>query len=638
MAAIHTGTEPATATATATATGPGIDRPDGGRPGEPDGVRWLGGPEGPGAPRGDQGLDPEDIRLLDPEGLRQLATEIRSFLVGAVSASGGHLGSNLGVVELTLALHRVFDSPRDRLVWDTGHQAYVHKLVTGRRADFESLRQAGGLSGYPNRGESPHDLVENSHASTALSYAFGLARAHLLRGEDRRVVAVVGDGALTGGLAYEALSNIGASGAGVVIVLNDNGRSYAPTVSRLTTAGRPGSTGGPDPAPAAFFGALGIGYQGPVDGHDVTALEVALRSAAASGGPVVVHVHTVKGRGYAPAERDDEKCLHDVGPFDPATGVPHAPDAGQLSYTQAFGAALMAEAALRPEVVAITAAMPGPTGLLAFRDRFPDRFLDVGIAEQHAVTAAAGMAMGGLRPVVAIYSTFLNRAWDQLYYDVGLHRLPVVFCIDRAGITGDDGPSHHGLLDLALLTKVPGMTVLAPSSYDEVPEMLHQALCITDGPVAIRWPKTPAQRGPAGSGLRARRLRRGGDVCLLGVGKLVKACEDAAELLAGHGVDATVWDVRVASPLDPVMIDDAMTHPIVLTAEDGVVEGGVGSSVASAVGRLARPGADPTVVPCGVPIGYLPHGRAAQLLAELGLDGPGLCRAVLGAWHRRAGA
>jgi 1-deoxy-D-xylulose-5-phosphate synthase len=577
-------------------------------------------------------LDPAAVRRLRPDELVRLAAEIRAFLIDAISSTGGHLGSNLGVVELTLALHRVFDSPRDQLVWDTGHQAYVHKLLTGRAPDFDGLRQAGGLSGYPNRTESAHDLVENSHASTALSYAYGLVRAHRLRGDDRRVVAIVGDGALTGGLAYEALNNIGTAGTGVLIVLNDNGRSYAPTVSRLTSAA--GSARPADPPARAFFESLGIRYQGPVDGHDLDALETALHGVADSPGPVVLHVHTVKGRGYAPAENDEEKCLHDVGPFDPSTGVQHGRASAPRTYTQVFAAALVAEAARRPEVVAITAAMPGPTGLIGFAERFPDRFVDVGIAEQHAVTAAAGMAMGGLRPVVAIYSTFLNRAWDQLYYDVGLHRLPVVFCIDRAGITGDDGPSHHGVLDLALLTKVPGMTVLVPSSDAEVPEMLHQALEITSGPVAIRWPKTPARVGGAGSGLRARRLRRGPDACLLGVGKLVEACEEAADLLEAHGVRATVWDVRVASPLDPVMIDDAIGHPVVLTAEDGVVDGGVGAKVAAAIGRLARPGADPTLVPCGVPLGYLPHGRAGDILADLGLDGPGLCRAVLAAGPR----
>jgi 1-deoxy-D-xylulose-5-phosphate synthase len=565
---------------------------------------------------------------MDRRELDALAAEIRRFLVTSVSRNGGHLGSNLGVVELTLALHRVFHSPRDRIVWDTGHQGYVHKLVTGRADDFTGLRRAGGLSGYPSRAESAHDLVENSHASTALSYAYGMAEAGLLRGDAGRVVAVLGDGALTGGLAYEALNNIGVSGAPVLVVLNDNGRSYAPTVSPLTTAGRLDDELCDPKAPAGFFEALGIAYQGPVDGHDVGTLERELREAARHEGPIVLHVHTIKGRGYRFAEADEAKCLHDIGPFDPGTGVALARAA--RSYTEAFGEAIVALAADRPEVVAITAAMDGPTGLSAFKARFPDRFFDVGIAEQHAVTAAAGMAMAGLRPVVAIYSTFLNRAWDQLYYDVGLHRLPVVFCIDRAGITGDDGPSHHGVTDLALLTKVPGMTVLAPSSYDEVSVMLNWALRSAAGPVAIRWPKTeaPVSAG-TGAGVAGRLVRVGTDVCLIGVGKMLGACEEAASVLAARGVSATVWDPRSLTPLDPDMLDHASSHPLVLVAEDGVVEGGVGALVASA---LLAAGGDrsPRVLCAGVPVAYLAHGRAADILADLGLDGPGIGSRVLG--------
>jgi 1-deoxy-D-xylulose-5-phosphate synthase len=578
--------------------------------------------EGPGleAP-GLDSLDPDGLRGLESCQLVALAERIRRFLIDAVSVTGGHLGSNLGVVELTLALHRRFESPRDTIVWDTGHQAYVHKLVTGRAGAFERLRQRDGLSGYPSRAESEHDVVENSHASTALSYAYGLARARALAGDGRRTVAVVGDGALTGGLAYEALSNIGVSGAPVLIVLNDNGRSYAPTVSPLTTAAAPGG-----PAPAAFFESLGIEYRGPVDGHDFAALEPAVAELARHGGPVVLHVHTTKGRGYAPAEDDDEKCLHDVPPFDPATGRPAARSAAGRSYTEAFGTALLAEAAARPDVVAITAAMPGPTGLVRFAERFPERFFDVGIAEQHAVAAAAGMAMAGLRPVVAIYSTFLNRAFDQVYYDVGLHRLSVVFCLDRAGVTGDDGPSHHGLLDLALLTKVPGMTVLCPSSYEEVGAMLRTALSITTGPVAIRWPKTEAPAGAAGRGLAARAVRTGTDVCLLGVGKLLAACQEAAELLAAGGVSASVFDVRCAAPLDPAMLEAARRHRAVVVVEDGVVEGGVGALVASA---LARCGAAAPPVRClGVPVAYVAQGRAADILGALDLDGPGVARAA----------
>ena len=589
-------------------------------------------------------VSPERLREMDSRQLRQLVTEVRQFLVSSVSATGGHLGSNLGVVELTLALHRVFSSPDDAIVWDTGHQAYVHKLVTGRQEGFAGLRQRGGLSGYPNRSESEHDVVENSHASTALSYAHGLATARRLHRDPRRVVAVVGDGSLTGGVAYEALNNIGVSGANVVIVLNDNGRSYAPTVSRLSSAGRlvaPGPGSGPTPgrntslaasrsATCDFFEALGVRYLGPVDGHDLDALERALHHAAERPGPVVLHVHTTKGRGYAPAELDEEKRLHDVGPFDPETGVALAVDGRRLSYTEAFGSAIVREASVHPELVAITAAMPGPTGLLDFRACYPERFFDVGIAEQHAVNAAAGMAMGGLRPVVAIYSTFLSRAWDQVYYDVGLQRLPVIFCLDRAGITGDDGPSHHGVLDMMLLTKVPGMTVFAPSSYEEVGNMLHEALTISSGPVAIRWPKSDAcSTSQVGSGIRARKVRAGSRVCLVGVGKLVAACEQAADILAGEGVDATVWDARVVAPLDPDMIEDAMAHELVVSAEDGIADGGVGSRVSASLRRAAPAGFGPAVVNCGVPTAYLPHGEASDILAYLGLDGPGISRAVL---------
>ena len=588
---------------------------------------------------------PARLREMNVPQLGALAEEIRGFLVASVAETGGHLGSNLGIVELTIALHRVFDSPVDAIVWDTGHQAYVHKLLTGRQGGFASLRQRGGLSGYPSRAESAHDLVENSHASTALSYAHGLAVAGKLRQHHRHVVAVVGDGALTGGLAYEALNNIGVSGAAVTVVLNDNGRSYAPTITSLSLAtgslphGKAPAGGdmpreeAPDPAQSRvgdFFRALGLSYVGPVDGHDIESLEEVLAGARRIPGPVVVHVITKKGLGYEPAERDEEKCLHDVGRFDVETGKPLATGA-RLSYTEAFASAVVREAASRPDLVAITAAMPGPTGLIPFRERFPDRFFDVGIAEQHAVTAAAGMALGGLRPVVAIYSTFLNRAWDQILHDVGLHRLPVVFCLDRAGITGDDGPSHHGIFDLMLLSKVPGLTVLAPSCYEEVGNMLHHALEIA-GPVAIRWPKSAARAGTQiGSGLRARRVHAGGKVCLLGVGKLVEACETAAADLLSHGIDATVWDVRCASPIDPAMIDDALGHRLVVTLEDGVVAGGVGSLIEAALRRAAPEGGLPAIRNLGVPLTYLPHGDAGGLLASLGLDGAGVSRAVLDA-------
>jgi len=611
---------------------------------------------------------PSDLRALTYPELDELAGEIRDFIVQAVAENAGHLGSNLGAVELTLALHRVFDSPQDAVLWDTGHQAYVHKIVTGRQAGFERLRQAGGLSGYPSREESEHDFVENSHASTILSYAYGLAVARDSGADpDRRhVVAVIGDGSMTGGMAYEALNNLGHSDRHVIIVLNDNGRSYAPTVSRLSESlthirlnpvymrrqrrietllrdlplvGRQAERG-MDAAkaaireyfqPPAFFESLGVRYAGPVDGHDIEALETALRNATEFEAPIVVHVLTQKGRGYPPAEDDDEKHLHDVVVFDPAVGPPKAVPTG---YTQAFAEAIVKEAEHRPNLVAITAAMTGPTGLLPFQDRFPDRCFDVGIAEQHAVTGAAGMAMGGLRPVVAIYSTFLNRAWDQIVYDVALHRLPVVFCIDRAGITGDDGASHHGLYDLALLTKVPGMTVLAPSSAQELHQMLHDALDLCSGPVAIRYPRGQARQVPdteVGVGLRARCLQRGdGRVCVLALGKLVGNAERAVQALAESGIHVTLWDVRAAKPLDPEMIADACTHGAVVTLEDGIREGGVGALMLDEIDRRCDTdgSSPPHVEVLGLPVRFHPHGKPDQILHALGLDAEGIARAI----------
>src|SRR6516225_3887181 len=553
---------------------------------------------------------PADVKGLNDEELAELSEEIRTFIVETVTTTGGHLGSNLGAVELTLALHRVFDSPRDVLLFDTGHQAYVHKLLTGRRYEFKALRQRGGLSGYPSRAESEHDWIENSHASTALSYAHGIATALQLRGElqghggNRRVVAVVGDGSLTGGMAFEALNNLGHSGRRCVIVLNDNGRSYAPTVSRLSESltslrlhpayvqarerlrrvlreipgvgefayvGVHGVTSvlREIVTPHTFFETLGVRYVGPIDGHDIAVLEQSFRYAA---------------------ERD-------------------------------------------PRVVALTAAMPGSTGLLPFQDRFPDRYFDVGIAEQHEMAAAAGMAMGGLRPVVAVYSTFLSRAFDQANLDVGLHRLPVVFVLDRAGITGDDGPSHHGVLDLPLALSIPGMTVFAPSSAEEVEPMLRCALELP-GPSAIRFPKTAARHveaGDVGSGLEARRLRKGdGAVCLLGVGKLVGGCLAAADELAAEGVAATVWDVRVVSPPDAAMLADAARHALVVTAEDGVRHGGAGAFLVDALASQVESHrvTGPVVRVLGLPRQYLAQGKADEILSSLGLDGAGIAESV----------
>ncbi|HBA95312.1 MAG TPA: 1-deoxy-D-xylulose-5-phosphate synthase, partial [Acidimicrobiaceae bacterium] len=571
---------------------------------------------------------PDDLRDLGPDELRCVAAEIRERIVETVGRTGGHLGSNLGAVELTLALHRVFDSPRDAILWDTGHQTYVHKLLTGRNAEFDGLRQGGQMSGYPSRAESGHDWIENSHASTVLAYAHGLATAEATTGGNRRVVAVIGDGSMTGGMAFEGLNNLGHSGLKVTIVLNDNGRSYAPTVGRLSESlirirSNPTymrrqrrledlaenlpwvgellerSISATKAAlrdmfePTAFFEALGVHYLGPFDGHDIAEIEDALRNAAEFDGPVVVHVLTQKGRGHAPAEQDPIKHMHDTG------GVKVG------SYTAAFTESILKAAESRPEVVAITAAMPDSTGLLPFRDRFPDRCFDVGIAEQHAVTAAAGMAMGGLRPVVALYATFLSRAFDQANLDVGLHGLPVVFCLDRAGITGDDGPSHHGVLDMVLLSKVPGMTILAPSSYQELQQMFEDALAITDGPVAIRWAKTPAPHvgwDEVGRGLSARQVRVASDdrtVCLLGAGKMLAAAVEAADLLAADGIHATVWDPRCIRPLDETMLDDAAAHRLVVTVEDGFREGGFGTGVLDDLSSRA-PKAEVAVL--GVPV------------------------------------
>ncbi len=609
---------------------------------------------------------PADLAELDESQLSQLAGEIREFIVDTVNTAGsGHLGSNLGAVEITLAIHRVFRSPHDVILWDTGHQAYVHKLLTGRRDDFATLRQEGGMSGYPSRSESDHDWVENSHASTAISYAHGLSTAMHLRGEeDRSVVAVIGDGALTGGMAYEGLNNLGNSGRAAIIILNDNGRSYAPTASRLSDSlsrFRASSTylrnrdrfdrliqdvplvggyleRGVDGAkaairemfePPAFFEQLGVHYLGPYDGHDTAAVETALRAAKDLGEPVVVHVLTKKGLGYGPAEDDKIKHMHDVGSVKDG------------SYTAAFSDALVAEAAARPELVAITAAMPDSCGLLPVAERFPERVFDVGIAEQHAVTAAAGMAMGGLRPVVALYSTFLTRAFDQVNLDVGLHGQPVVFVLDRSGITGDDGPSHHGVLDMVLLSKVPDMTMFAPSGHAEIAQMLHDALDLcTTGPASIRFPKTmppdpsDPELGVAGSGLSARKIRSGTDICLIGVGKMLLAAREAADKLAAEGHDVTLWDPRVVKPLDPEMLADAASHRLVITIEDGLRDGGIGAAIADSLSKLAPVGG-PQIRVLGVPSVYLAQGKPDVVLAHLGLDADGISDEAM-SWVRSA--
>ncbi len=613
---------------------------------------------------------PKALKALTYDQLEQLGHECREFIVNAVAAaSNGHLGSNLGVVELTFALHRVFESPRDILLWDTGHQAYVHKILTGRQPEFVNLRKAGGLSGYPNRRESEHDWIENSHASTVLSYAHGIAEAIKAKGErDRRVIAVIGDGSMTGGMAYEGLNNLGHTNSKVLIVLNDNGRSYAPTISgltrtvskirakpayargkrwsdelisslpvvghlgRRTVAGVKAALREMVDEPHAFFETLGVRYLGPVDGHNLPELEEALRNAAEYDGAVVLHVLTQKGKGYSFAEDDQEKNLHDIsGTFDPATGPVQA--AAPQTWTSVFTETMLSIGSQRFDVHAITAAMPGPTGLLPFESSYPGRFHDVGIAEQHAVTMATGMALGGLRPVLALYSTFLTRGFDQANLDAGLHSAPVVFALDRAGITGDDGASHHGVLDLALLSKVPGMTMFAPSSAQELALQLRTCLEITSGPSSIRYPKGAARQVPSdqvGSGLNARKVIDGGSgatVCLIGVGKMVEAAEEAARDLAKTlHVDVTVWDPRVVKPLDPAMIADAARHRLVVTIEDGIREGGIGASIADLVSdfRLESKFAAGPVVVLGTPIRFIAHGKPAAILMELGLDAAGI--------------
>ncbi len=623
---------------------------------------------------------PSDLRTLTMSQLGELSDEIRRFVVAAVTRVGGHLGSNLGVVELTIALHRTFDSPHDVLLWDTGHQAYVHKLLTGRQEGFRTLRQQGGLSGYPSQAESEHDWIENSHASTVLSYADGISQAFAHLRSRRRVVAVIGDGSMTGGMAYEALNNIGHSQRRVVIVLNDNGRSYAPTISKwakginhlrmsnsfvrsktrfenavgsLPRIGPPleRSIRGLQLAvreaaaePTAFFETLGVRYVGPFDGHNIEELEGALARAADHDGPIVVHVLTQKGRGYGPAEADIEKHLHDV-PAPPssqaaATTAAHAPDeveepaAQSRSWTSVFSDAIVKEGERDSKLVAITAAMPGPTGLLPFQERFPERFVDVGIAEQHAVTMAAGLAMAGMRPVVAIYSTFLGRAFDQVNTDVGLHKLPVVFCLDRAGLTGPDGPSHHGVLDMVLMSRIPGMTVLAPSCDAELEAMLSWAVRSANGPVSIRFPRGGATSAPAPHPTalpHAHQLRDGESASILALGKLVPAALGAAELLAADGIDVAVWDARAAKPVDPLMVAAASRTPLIVTVEDGLAVGGFGSAVADQLGSAAAaaPQRQPALRVLGIPDTYVTHAPdPGVLLAAFGLDSAGIADTV----------
>ncbi|MBE8524026.1 1-deoxy-D-xylulose-5-phosphate synthase [Amycolatopsis sp. H6(2020)] len=615
---------------------------------------------------------PADLKRMSVEDLGELAAEIRDFLVDKVRRAGGHLGPNLGVVELTLALHRVFDSPRDAIVWDVGHQAYVHKLVTGRAAGFDLLRQTGGVTGYPSRAESEHDWVESSHASAGLSYVDGLAKAFELAGGGRHAIAVVGDGALTGGMCWEALNNIAAhKDRPVVIVINDNGRSYSPTIGGLAdhlaalrlqpgyerlldggreilkhtpVVGKPiyaalhaAKAGLKDAlSPQAMFSDLGLKYLGPVDGHDQVALEKAFHSARSFGGAVIVHVVTEKGHGYAPAVNNQHDQMHQTDPIDPETGLP--PVKGP-SWTGVFGSELAAIGAEREDVVAITAAMLRSTGLDKFAEAFPDRWYDVGIAEQHAVTSAAGLAMGGLHPVVAIYSTFLNRAFDQVLMDVALHRLPVTLVLDRAGITGPDGPSHHGMWDLSLLGMVPGMRVAAPRDPASLREELREAVAVSDGPTALRFSK-----GKVGTDVAAvervgtvdvlRRPVDGADVLLVTVGAFATLGLAAADRLADQGIGVTVVDPRWVLPVPAELVALASQHKLVVTVEDSGRHGGFGSALA-AMFRDAE--CDVPLRDLAVPQSFHDHGSRDEVLGRIGLTAQDVARRVT-EWASRLGS
>ena len=608
---------------------------------------------------------PRDLKALTPDQLPALASEIRDVLIETVSRTSGHLGPNLGVVELTIALHRVFESPSDRIVFDTGHQSYVHKLLTGRYPEFGTLRQRGGLSGYPSQAESEHDIVENSHASTSLSYADGLAKAYRLRGEPRSVVAVIGDGALTGGMAWEALNNIAvAKDSRLVIVVNDNGRSYQPTIGGLAThlaavrasqryehvleyiktslshaplVGPPlyetlhGIKKGLKDVlqPQVLFEDLGIKYLGPVDGHDEQLVEQLLRRARDFGGPVIVHVMTRKGFGYPLAEQNEEDCLHQV----PAAPSPaQAGAVPKRTWSEVFGDELAAIGQRRPDVVAITAAMLHPTGLAAFARAYPDRVFDVGIAEQHAMTSAAGLAMGGMHPVVAIYATFLNRAFDQLLMDVALHRLPVTVVLDRAGVTGPDGASHHGMWDGSILQVVPGLRIAAPRDAARVAELLNEAVAVSDGPTVVRFPK-----GTVGGEAEAVG-RLGGmdmlyepaagvprDVLLAGAGPMAVMCVQAAARLADQGIGVTVVDPRWVKPVDPALAGAAAEHRLVVTVEDNGRVGGFGDAVC----RLLRDaGVSTPVQTYGLPQEFLTHGKREEILEQAGLVPQHLARRI----------
>jgi 1-deoxy-D-xylulose-5-phosphate synthase len=606
---------------------------------------------------------PRDLRDLSDAELDELASEIRDFLVRKVSRTGGHLGPNLGVVELTLALHRVFDSPKDRIVFDTGHQAYVHKIVTGRAAGFDQLRQEGGLSGYPSQAESVHDIVENSHASTSLSYADGLAKAFAIRGEDRHVAAVIGDGALTGGMAWEALNNIAAApDRRMVIVVNDNGRSYTPTVgglaNHLTTLRtnpryeqvldmvkrRLNGVRGVGPAvydalhamkkgmkdalaPQGLFEDLGLKYVGPIDGHDRAAVEQALTQAKRFNGPVIVHVITRKGFGYDPAERHEADQFHGPGPFNAETGEENPK--GRI-WTDVFADEMVTLGAERKDLVAITAAMMHPVGLHLFAAKYPERTFDVGIAEQHAATSAAGLALGGLHPVVAVYATFLNRAFDQVLMDVALHRCGVTFVLDRSGVTGDDGASHNGMWDMSILQVVPGLRLAAPRDATRLRELLREAVLVGDAPTVVRFPKGPPSGDvePVGKAGGCDVLVRHGtkDVLIVGVGAMAVTAVEVAERLVAQGIGVTVVDPRWVKPVDPALVDLARQHRLVVSVEDNGIVGGCGSVLLQTLNeaRVETP-----VRLHGIPQEFLQHAKRGVILEQVGLTAQTLARSVV---------
>ncbi|MBD9730987.1 1-deoxy-D-xylulose-5-phosphate synthase [Streptomyces sp. H28] len=610
---------------------------------------------------------PRDLDRLTLEELNQLAEEIRTFLVDAVSKTGGHLGPNLGVVELTIALHRVFESPRDKVLWDTGHQSYVHKLLTGRQ-DFSKLKMKGGLSGYPSQAESEHDVIENSHASTVLGWADGIAKANqIMKRDDSHVVAVIGDGALTGGMAWEALNNIAAAkDRPLVIVVNDNERSYAPTIGGLadhlatlrTTDGYErflartkellertpvvgqalydtlhGAKKGLKDfiAPQGMFEDLGLKYVGPIDGHDIEALESALARAKRFGGPVIVHCLTEKGRGYQPALADEADRFHAVGKIHPDTGLPIATSGAD--WTSVFGEEMVKLGEEREDLVAITAAMLQPVGLDKFAKRFPDRVYDVGIAEQHGAVSAAGLAHAGVHPVFAVYATFLNRAFDQVLMDVALHKCGVTFVLDRAGITGTDGASHNGMWDMSILQVVPGLRLAAPRDADQVRAQLREAVAVDDAPTVVRFskgavgPAVPAVGRVGGMDV----LREPGtdtpDVLLVSVGALAPMCLEIASLLDRQGISTTVVDPRWVKPVDEAMAPLADKHRVVVTVEDNSRVGGVGSTVAQA---LRDAGVDVPLRDFGIPPRFLDHASRAEVMAEVGLTAPDIARQVTG--------